>query len=325
MADHRRPSGSTPSSPLVSTGLWALILAMVLAGPLAGQSTDDPVALVLRSHSVESLLEPSQGSDALGEDGPPQVGSFLFPDDTLQVPDHHRVVLLRRDGQVDRFDAGHEATFTPGPPEAAPLFRLLRALLLPSSTDLVPGEEGPLSPDADARGPDPLRPIGNRMIRSLTPLLVWEGASEIEGYQLHLWPPEGGVVSLDAGVDSSWTLPSEAALTPGGHYEWAVETIPQGQVGPRARFRVASREILDEVADQLGRLREMGLDPEDDGILAAAGIFRTMGLPYDALDTLRLLQEAPDPWGPELQGFYQRLTEDLTHTDEIDDQNFFPL
>lgn len=314
MAYHPNRSASGPA--------WLPLLGLILilsGAPLAGQSPDEPAALILRA---EFLDRPADQVDTM-DTPPPGVGSFLYPDDTRRTLHHHRLVVLRRDGQVDRLEPGDEVSYSADPSEADPLFRLLRALLLPSmetgsaATEL----DEATSHDPDVLGPAPLRPAGGRTVRSLTPTMVWGGSYEGTGYQIHLWPQDSDMVTLDAGADSTWTLSPEAALSPGGRYEWAVETIPEGQIGPRARFQVASRDVMDEVATHLGRLREMGLDPEEEGILAAAGIFRSMGLPYDALDAIHLLQEGDDPWGPELQDFHSRLVQDLATPGDSHDED----
>ncbi len=302
---------------ILMTGLLASSAAST---PLDESSGDDPVAVILR------VVNPAPEDSY-------RVGDFVVAGETAPAVDAERVLLLTRTGEVVRLGAGEPVPVQPREGEETdPLFRLLRALLRdgPSLHDdvgtLSVAPSGASPPDAqpsqapfqhhsptssELEGARPLRPAGDRMVRSLTPRMEWEGEEGAMAYRIHLWESDGYLVAMDAGAGSSWVLPPEAALMPGVRYEWAIEPLPGDRIGPRATFVVASREILDEVAQELGKLRQRGLDPEDDGRLAAAAVFRSMGFPYDALDILRELEAAGDPLAPGVRDFHRRLVDEL--------------
>ena len=285
--------------------------AVVVAAEPANDSIssfDEPLAVVLR------VIDP-------GPDAPYQVGRFLMADEEPVETDAEAMVLLTRAGEVIRLEPGEVATLRPQDEETAdPLFRLLRALLRDGPSSAVDPAAHVADPTDPFLRPNsdelrPIRPTGDRMVRSLMPRMEWEGREEVATYRLYLWAADGTLVTMDAGSHASWTLPPEAALSPGARYEWAVEPLPGDRIGPRATFIVAPREILDEVAQELGGLRRRGLDPEGDGRLAAAAVFRSMGFAYDALDTLTDLQAAGDPLGPEVTEFHRRLVDELASSE----------
>lgn len=311
---------------LIPWVLMAGVLAPVAAPTSPDESNvDDPVAVILR------VVNPAPES-------PHRVGDFVVAGETAPAVDAERVLLLTRAGEVVGLEAGESVVVEPREGvETDPLFRLLRALLRDgpslhgdtgslgisppdgSHLDVSPSGGSPsqvvVQPHAPAQpyseGARPLRPAGDRMVRSLTPRMEWEGEEGALAYRIHLWESDGYLVAMDAGPNSSWVLPPEAALIPGVRYEWAIEPLPGDRIGPRATFVVASREILDEVAQELGKLRQRGLDPEDDGRLAAAAVFRSMGFPYDALDILQELEAAGDPLAPGVRDFHRRLVDEL--------------
>lgn len=98
-----------------------------------------------------------------------------------------------------------------------------------------------------------------------------------------------------------------------------MQPLPGERISSRGRFQVASREVLDGVAAELGHLRSRGLEPEDDGLLIAAALFRSMGLPYDALDALSDLEGQGDGWGEELHAFRERLVAELERPETADE------
>ena len=281
--------------------------------PAWGRDVPDPepTAVVLRVMGT---------SDEPGH----RVGAFLIPGDAVAAAETERVLLLTRTGELVQVEGGESVEVTDeGTAETDPLFRLLRALLREalSLSDPSSGTPPAIPPEAHEEGPEPtlpvrpVRPVGERLVRSLTPRMEWQAEEEAMAYRIHLWEVDGSMISVEAGAATAWTLPPEVALSPGSRYEWAVEPRPGDRIGPRAAFQVASREILDELARELGGLRQRGLDPEGDGRLAAAAIFRSMGFPYDALDFLVALEASGDPWAPEVQDFHRRLVEELTSSD----------
>lgn len=263
---------------------------------------DAAVAVVLRAGGLSA---PADGAVS------PKVGAFLEPGDRLLPPAEGRLVLLMYDGSTVSVEEPMQVPQATGDTDR--LFRLLRALLGHRPQETIDDEE-PLRSEASKGGGDhpmPVRPAGDRRVRAITPELVWRAAEGAQAYRVHIWSLDDEVLELDAGADTAWILPPESALTPGTDYTWAVAPLPGTDVGPRARFHVASREILDEVARELGGLRARGLDPEADGLLVAAALFRSMALPYDALAILEDLRERGDPWSGELEAFGERLRHDL--------------
>jgi hypothetical protein len=293
--------------------------------PHQAHSLDEPTetndqeawGVVLRQISPPDVEE-APDEEMIGT--PPPVGRFLQEGDDLRVPEDGRLLVLLRDGRTQEFTGG--AT----PPdvesgEVDPLFRLLRALLRDEGSGSDAGADE-TDPGVASETPElaaPIRPIGGRMVRSLTPTLVWRKEAEASEYRVHLWSPDGSVVTLTTGPDSIWTVPSDRALSPGTVYEWAVEPLPGERVGVRSRFQVASREVLDGVAAELGQLRSRGLEPEEDGLLIAAALFRSMGLPYDALDALSDLEAHGDGWSQELHAFRERLVVELERPETADE------
>jgi hypothetical protein len=311
---------------IVTRSLAAVAVAVLLAASTGFSLSEpvgdpeplreEPVAVVVRSQAP--VQAPSQApaqaaahTPAPEEEGIPALGALLHPGDRLAVPEGGRVVLLHLDGEVAQVEGALEVPEVEGPSD--PIFRILRALLRPSEENAGEASppEGAGEHGIETVSAEPVRPVGDRWVRSLTPALTWRADGEAREYRVHIWGPDGGVWSLPAGEDTTWTIPTESALAPGAGYEWAVESLPGQRVGPRATFRVASRDVLDGLAQALGRLRSMGLDPEEDGRLAAAALFRSMALPYDALDALSRLQETDQPWSPALEAFHRRLIRDL--------------
>jgi len=312
-----------------AAAIFLVGLALILSGASPPQEAHPLVSppepsdleawgVVLRQISPPDLEE---APDEEKNGTPPPVGRFLHEGEEVLVPEDGRLLVLLRDGRTQEFrDHASPPEIETG--EVDPLFRLLRALLREEGAGSDPGAEAPdpgVVPDPSEFAA-PLRPIGGRTVRSLTPTLIWRG-EEASEYRIHLWSPDGSVVTLVAGPDSIGTVPSDRALSPGTRYEWAVEPIPGERVGARGRFQVASREVLDGVAAELGQLRNRGLEPEEDGLLIAAALFRSMGLPYDALDALSDLEAQGDGWSHELRAFRARLVAELERPETPDESD----
>lgn len=269
----------------------------------------EAAAVVLR------LQAPNVPSDSLPRPTPHAVGSLLLPGTLLHEPEGGRLLVLLHDGLLHQVEDSARVPDPVGDPD--PMFRLIRSLLLRSAemaradATLDPPALDPPAAEVDAR-PLPVRPSGSRRVRSLTPLLVWRAADGAAGYRIHLWTTGDQVLSREVGPDTTWTLPVGFPLTPGAEYEWAVASLPGTLVSPRAPFQVAPRPVLDDVARELGRLRERGLDPEGDGLLPAVALYRSMALPYDALDALETLARLGDRRSPELRTLHDRLRAELT-------------
>lgn len=291
------------SSGIVGLGLWGPPQPDRIGFPQPDPTApEEPVAIVLRAQAPNG--------DETG--AIPPVGALLYPGDRLDPPEESRILLLHRHGRLSEVAAPTKLAEAEG--ETDRVFRLLRALLRSVEEPDAPRSG---APDPAAVAPEPLRPTGERWVRSLTPVLAWRSVSETSQYRVHLWGPDGSVSTLPAGEDTVRTIPPESALSPGMRYEWAVELIPAHRVGPRATFHVAAREVLDELARELSRLRDMGLDPEGDGRLAAAALFRSMALPYDALDALTRLRDTREPWSGQLEAFHRRLVHDLSEPQHL--------
>ncbi|TVR66024.1 MAG: hypothetical protein EA422_02850 [Gemmatimonadales bacterium] len=306
---------------------WIPLAVLVALAPIPPQA---PQALQVFSLSDREIPDPEPGAVVLRVVEPSDVpahgiGSFLMPGDEVAPTGAERVLLLTRGGELVQVEGGETLEVSEeGMTETDPLFRLLRALLreamvLSDSSAGLPAATPPLPLGDGAEPALPLRPTGDRLVRSLTPRMQWQPEAEAMGYRIHLWESDGSLISVEAGTEAGteagWTLPPEAALNPGARYEWAVEPRPGDRISPRASFHVASREILDELAQELGKLRQRGLDPDGDGRLPAAAIFRSMGFPYDAMDTLEALAATGDPLAPEVQDFRRRLVEELGSSD----------
>jgi len=271
-----------------------IVLLLPLEGGPQGVDQEAPAAIVLRA-----ISGPEAGADA------PAVGALLSEGEIAGSPGTTRLTLLLHDGSVVEAEPGYEVP--PPGEEAAPAFRVTRAHLLAPDPEAPVGDRHELRRDPGERGPIPVRPAGGHQVRSLTPRMVWHAVEGAEGYRLQLTVSDEGVLTLEAGADTVYTIPAEAALVPGARFEWVVTAMPGDVMGPPATFSIASRELLDEVAEVLGRLRAMGLDPEEDGLLVAAALFRSLRLPYDALAALEALQALGDPWSPDLVRFHDRV------------------
>lgn len=247
-----------------------------------------------------------------------EVGAFLLPGAVVDPPPGGHVVLLLRDGEPVRIAESFEVPEAGAESDAGmdPLFRLLRALLdrpqdeaAGARGDADRAEESRVAPnDGVAR---PLQPAGGRRVRALTPHLAWRPVGGAELYRVRIWSSDEEILDMEAGADTAWRVPSDSPLSPGTAYEWDVAAFPAGNAGPSARFRVASRDVLDHVARELGRLRDLGLDPEEAGLLPAAALFRSMNLPYDAKAALDELRRRGDPWSEGLARFDRRLDAEL--------------
>jgi len=275
-------SGFTPGDPSRSAGTPA-----------------DAIAVVLR---VELPDEPAPQTRA----GSLGVGALLYPGDSIVPAGQRRLFVLHADGRPEWIS---EPVRLPSEAiEASSLFRVIRAQLRNGAT---PPAAAPDTGGATEQGELPRRPTGARRVRSLTPTLTWHAHPDTERYRVHLWVTEGRIVTAEVEGDTVWSVPLDHALTPGMEYEWAVELLPEGRVSRRAAFSVAPREVMDGVARELGQLRMAGMDPSGDGLLAAAILFRSLGLPYDAADALSALRERGEPWSPGLEAFGQRLHAEL--------------
>ncbi|MEX2531940.1 MAG: hypothetical protein WD960_14320 [Gemmatimonadota bacterium] len=278
-----------------------LIVLLLPFGEGAGSvhPKDVPAAIVLRA-AGESEAEGRDAAEELG------VGTLLPAGEIPGEPGPTRLVLLLFDGSVVEASPGFDVP-SPGP-EAHPVFRVTRAhLSAPDPKTPAAQGNGTASNREGAETAAPIRPTGEHQVRSLTPRMVWHAVEGAEGYRIRLTVSEEEVLTLDAGADTVYTIPVEAALPPGGRFEWSVAALPGEASGPSAVFSVASRELLDEVAGELSRLRGMGLDPEGEGLLVAAALFRSLRLPYDALAALEALEARGDPWSPELVRFHDRI------------------
>ncbi len=295
---------------------FAALVALIAAGALRAQSAaprstgTDAVAVVLRV--VDSIAVPR---DTIDRESPEPIGlgALLRPGDRVVPPSGGHLLVLHAGGDLERIEESRRIE-DPGV-EATGLFRVIRAQLRRPAAPA--GVREPPGPGAFEL---PVRPTGDRRVRSLTPTLIWRASEGAEGYRIHLWHPEGRIMTVEISADTSWTLPADQALTPGMAFEWAVDPFPGGRVSTRATFKVASREVLDEVASELGRMREAGLDPGGDGLLAAAIVFRALGLPYDAADALAELSTRAEPWSPELTAFRQRLADELEPRTEAENE-----
>jgi hypothetical protein len=294
------------------THTW-IPVALLFAGTLASASgftpddasrsagtPADAIAVVLRVETPDEP-DPSARAGTLG------VGALLYPGDSIVPAGQGRLLVLHADGRPEW--VSEPARLAPEAVEASSLFRVIRAQLRNGSAPPTATTDTSIATEqADL----PHRPTGARRVRSLTPTLTWHAHPDAERYRVHLWVPEGRIVTAEVGRDTVWSVPLDHALTPGMEYEWAVELLPAGRISRRATFSVAPREVMDGVARELGHLRVAGLDPAADGLLAAAILFRSLGLPYDAADALSALRERGEPWSPGLEAFGQRLRADLT-------------
>jgi hypothetical protein len=288
--------------------------------PAAGASAATPATTPAAPTAVVLRAE------GLRPDAAARVGSFLEPGERLVPPEAGRVVLLLHDGEALVVEEPMEVPEAAG--ETDRLFRLLRALLArPEEARSLepPPAQGAADSVHEPTGVEPadavpVRPAGGRRVRAITPELVWRAADGAAAYRVHLWNPDEDLLEWEAGADTAWVLPPESALTPGSVYAWAVTPLPGTETGPRARFQVASREILDDVARELGELRARGLDPEGDGLLPAAALFRSMALPYDALSVLEELRARGDLWSEGLRAFAGRLDAELNDPGLVPDQ-----
>ncbi len=271
-----------------------IVLLLPFGGGPEGVAQEAPAAIVLRA-----APGPETGADT------PAVGALLPVGEIAGSPGTSRLTLLLYDGRVVDVEPGYEVP--PPGVEADPAFRVTRAHLSAPDPEAPVADPDEAGRDPGERGPLPVRPTGGHQVRSITPRMVWHAFEGAEGYRLRLTVSEEEVLTLEAGADTVYTIPAEAALVPGASFEWAVAAMPGEAMGPPATFSIASRELLDEVAEALGRMRAMGLDPEENGLLVAAALFRSLRLPYDALAALEALQALGDPWSPDLVRFHDRV------------------
>jgi len=138
-------------------------------------------------------------------------------------------------------------------------------------------------------GPAPISPRNGILVRTTTPTLTWFSVEGATGYRVQVRTEGAPLVRFEAGADTVFTIPNESALERGKTYRWTVAPLQGRPVGEQT-FAVLGEDDAGQLDAAFAAIREMGLDPKDDGRLFAAIAYTDVGLLYDAADALRALE-----------------------------------
>lgn len=267
----------------------AAAAAVMAAAPLAAQ--DDPVALVIR---LQGDVAVRHGG---GEPGPAAVGERLADGDEVIPAAGARAYLITRTGATQQVTQATTVS-APAAAEASDMFeRAMRTLAQAATADArtTGGRQGMIRPMPGE--PTLVAPRNDLTITTGHPTFAWMPLEGAEGYTIQIRrasPPGERPMRFQVGNVTEWTLPdSVEALAPGAEYAWTVAPS-RGRPTREQRFRVIDETRRLELESYLDQVRDMGLDPEGDGLFLTAMIFRDMDLFYDADAALRALEVQGD-------------------------------
>lgn len=263
------------------TGLLAGAPLAAAAQP-AARPQSDPIAVVVR---VTGNVRVQVGT---APPSPARPGLRLRAGDRLNVPTGAQAVLLYRTGRSQTVTQNIRVQAPRGATGAGVFQQTIRTLNEVSSTDAraLPNRQGMIRPIAGS--PVPVSPRNLVALSATRPGFTWTHVPEATAYLLQLRDVDGGpLVRFPVGTDTTFVLPDSAPeLVRGRTYEWSVARVDGGRAAPPQRFRIAAQVELDSVNAQLEQLRAVGLDPQGDGSLLAAVVYRQAGLLHEALAAL---------------------------------------
>jgi len=246
----------------------------------------EPVALVIR---VTGDVDVRHGA---GDPGPAAVGEPMFAGDGVLPSAGARAILLTRTGgqQVVTED---ETLSAPVAGASSDLFsRAMSTLAQAASTDAtMGGRQGMIRPLTC--GIAPLGPRNNLLVATPVPTFGWT-SYEGQSYDLMVRNIDGGRPQIfEVGMDTTFTIPEDAALDLGATYEWTIFVGGRrtGRACQPMRFQVMSLEESVELEVYMEEISVFGLDPMGDGLFLTVMAYRDLGLFYDAREALVTVEE----------------------------------
>lgn len=267
----------------------ATVSVALTVTPLSAQ--DLPAALVIR------LEGDVQVRRADAEPAPAVVGEHLSAGDEVLPASGARALLITRTGATQRVTEPTTVSEPRGGGNTDMFDRAMRTLAQAATADArsALGRQGMIRPIPGE--PVLVAPRNGLIVTDTRPTFSWMPVEGAAGYTIQLRrvdPPGQRPMRFPVGAVSEWTLPdSVAELTAGGEYAWTVAPSA-GRPTREQRFMAIDANTRLEVDGYIQQVREMGLDPESDGLFLTAMIFRDMDLFYDAERALDLLEGSGD-------------------------------
>jgi len=291
------------------TGAFTAVLLVVAL--TAAVRAAEPVAVIVQVTGRVTVQRAAGGS------APVTVGMRLEPGDKLVPSGGGTAVLLFKTGKKETVKEQREIMPVTEAEQTNLFNRSVGTLTRVASTDAAqnPNRQGMIRPIAGSAVP--IAPRNEIAVRSERPTFSWFSIPGSTGYMVQLRRIDGpcapGVadrpqscrpVRFRAGRDTAWTMPAaEPGLERGATYAWTVASQGGGRPAPEQKFRIASQEEETKLAAALADLRAAGLDPETDGLLVSALLYREAGLYYDARAALdRIDVQAAGPEIHQLRG-----------------------
>lgn len=271
---------------------WILGIAglLALAATPAPQGLDGPVAMVVKVDGDVMVTLASRSP------APATVGTGVEAGDRIIPSSGSSAVLVYRTGAT-RTVSQEETISEPESPEERDLFnRTVQVLAQAAGTDARarPNRQGMIRPLPGQ--PGLISPVNDLMVMGQRPTFAWFSTPGATGYRIQVRVPGETPVRLEVGADTVWTWPdAEPPLRRGVTYHWTVSPVGSGRIAPEGRFQVLDSQAGEELETELDLLRELGLDPDGDGLFLTAILFREWGLPYDAVEALARLEARGDP------------------------------
>ena len=128
-------------------------------------------------------------------------------------------------------------------------------------------------------------------VASTRPTFLWRAFEGADSYTIQVRKAGSPPVRFQAS-DTAFTVPADAALTPGTTYYWTI--------APNTTRRPATEDSLVVMAPETGKTLEqsleaiagLGFDPLDDGRLLTAVVYTDLGLYYQAAEILTEMEGA---------------------------------
>lgn len=263
---------------------------LALAATPAPQGQEGPVAMVVKVDG-EVMVAPASSSPE-----PVSVGTGVEAGDRIIPSSGASAVLVYRTGATRTVNQ-EETISEPESTEERDLFnRTVQVLAQAASTDARarPNRQGMIRPLPGQ--PGLISPVNDLTIMGQRPTFVWFSTPGATGYRIQVRVPGETPMRMEVGADTVWAWPdTETPLRQGVTYHWTVSPVGSGRIAPEGSFQVLDSQAREELEAELDLLRELGMDPDGDGLFLTAILFKEWGLPYDAVDALSRLEQRGDP------------------------------
>ena len=262
-----------------------MVLATALALAAAVPRLQEPPAAVLVKIQGDVQLR-------LGGAAPTAaaVGAKLSVGDQVVPATGAEAVVVHRSGRTQVVKEATTIAAAEGSGQGDMFTRTVRVFAQAANSDArrTGNRQGMIRPLPG--GPAPIAPKNSVKVSSARPTFTWFSVPGSSDYTVQIRRDGEPPKRFQVAGDTVFRLPPDVELARGATYRWTVAPS-QGRPVKEEVFVVAADDELRQVEGALLAIKEMGLDPADDGRLLVAVVYTDLGLLYDAADVIAGLEK----------------------------------